>query len=47
MSDGRYYCGKWVDGRAEGLGVLYYPKNTFYQGQFQKGTPNGQGTLFI
>lgn len=41
----KYYFGKFVNGKAEGLGMFFVSKHQCYEGNFSNGLPQGFGTL--
>lgn len=41
----KYYCGSFSKGRANGLGIIFVPRNFYYEGELRNGLPDGYGFL--
>eukprot|EP00929_Paragymnodinium_shiwhaense_P079472 TRINITY_DN41373_c0_g1_i1.p1 TRINITY_DN41373_c0_g1~~TRINITY_DN41373_c0_g1_i1.p1 ORF type:complete len:362 (+),score=58.51 TRINITY_DN41373_c0_g1_i1:176-1261(+) len=45
FSDGRTYCGQWVNGHMNGRGTLNWPDGSVYVGGMKEDRRHGEGTL--
>lgn len=39
----KYYCGKFNQGRGEGLAIVFVPNNFYFEGTMRNGLPEGYG----
>ena len=42
-SDGAFYQGQWVEGKAQGLGKFHHINGDYYLGQWRNDKANGWG----